>query len=70
MYYIYRHILAVVHFNSNLHRDVKVDQNNLERIKVSYPKFKNGEATVRDERVKPNFGKLNMLIHYLMMANY
>ena len=28
-----------------------------EKIKVCYPKFKNGEATVRDVRVQPNFGE-------------
>ena len=25
-------------------------------IKVFYPKFKNGEATIKDVRVKQNFG--------------
>ena len=29
----------------------------MERVKVSYPRFKNGEATVRDVRITPNFGK-------------
>ena len=27
------------------------------RVKVSYPKFKNGEATVKDVTVEPNLGK-------------
>jgi hypothetical protein len=27
------------------------------RVNVVYPKFKNGEGTVRDVRVKPIFGK-------------
>ena len=53
-----RHILAVVHFNFNLQRKVKRrEADGTERVKVSYPKFKNGEATVRDVRVTPNFGK-------------
>ena len=53
-----RHILAAVHFNFNLHREVKRrEKDGVERVKVSYPKFKNGEASVRDVRVEPNFGK-------------
>jgi len=53
-----RHILAAVHFNFNLQRDVKQrEADGVERIKVSYPKFKNGEATVRDVRITQNFGK-------------
>lgn len=52
-----RHILAAVHFNFNLHRDVKrADASGEERLKVSYPKFKNGEATVRDVKITQNFG--------------
>ena len=55
-----RHILATVHFNANLQRQTKVHQKtNENRITVSYPKFKNGEAVVRDIRITPNFGELN-----------
>lgn len=54
----FRHILAAVHFNYNLHRDVKKrNADGVERVKLSYPKFKNGEATVRDVRITQNFGK-------------
>ena len=54
----HRHILASVHFNFNLNRETKKrNTDEEERIKVSYPKFKNGEATVRDVRVQPNFGE-------------
>ena len=54
----YRHILAAVHYNFNLHRETKKrSADGEERIKVSYPKFKNGEATVREVRVQPNFGE-------------
>lgn len=53
-----RHILAAIHFNFNLQREVKQREvDGVERVKISYPKFKNGEATVRDVRVKQNFGK-------------
>ena len=54
----FRHILAVVHFNFNLRRQVKCKESDgLERVRVSYPKFKNGEATVREVKVKADFGK-------------
>ncbi|KAK3730440.1 hypothetical protein QZH41_012640 [Actinostola sp. cb2023] len=53
---IYRHILAVVHFNQNLQREVKTRaKDGHERTKVVYPKFKNGEATVRNIKVKQKF---------------
>ncbi|XP_015765438.1 PREDICTED: uncharacterized protein LOC107344299 [Acropora digitifera] len=51
-----RHILAAVHFNFNLHREDKCKESNgEERVRVSYPKFKNGEATVRSVKINPNF---------------
>ncbi|CAH3177092.1 unnamed protein product [Porites evermanni] len=46
-----RHILAAVHFNFNPLVTSCTSRTNL--VKVSYPKFKNGEATVRDVRVEP-----------------
>ena len=54
----FRHILAVIHFNDNLNREVKKHSlDGSEQVSVIYPKFKNGEATVRSVKVKPNFGK-------------
>jgi tRNA U34 5-carboxymethylaminomethyl modifying GTPase MnmE/TrmE len=35
------------------------------KMKVVYPKFKNGEATVRNVKVKPNYG-MNYLISELL----
>jgi hypothetical protein len=57
IFLVIRHILAVIHFNSNLQREKKPNSDNSERIKVSYPKFKNGEATIRSVRVAQNFGR-------------
>ena len=52
------HILAAVHFNFNLQREVKHrETDGAERVKVCYLKFKNGEATVRNVRVTQNYGK-------------
>lgn len=51
-----RHVLAAVHFNSNLQREPQLNKKtNQSRIAVFYPKFKNGEAVVRDVRIKPKF---------------
>ena len=56
-----RHIIAALHFNHNLHRDVKKNPDGTEQVKVVWPKFKNGEATVRDVKVEPNFGKMQTI---------
>ena len=57
----FRHILAAVHFKYNLHRNVKKrNAHGVERVKLSYPKFKNGEATVRDVRITQNFGECDL----------
>ena len=53
---IYRHILAAIHFNFNLMRRAKESKDDCQRIKVTYPKFKDGEATVTDVKEKQNFG--------------
>lgn len=57
-----RHILAAVHFNYNLNREIKKNSSGEEQVSVIYPKFKNGEATVRSVRVKQNFGKLTFTL--------
>jgi len=51
-----RHVLAALHFNYNLQRDDKVNDAYIVPLKVSYPKFKNGEATVRSRKVEQKFG--------------
>ena len=33
------------------------NSDNAEQLKFAYPKFKNGEATVRDVRISQNFGE-------------
>lgn len=58
----FRHILAVIHFNYNLHRGTKTRKSdNSERLKFTYPKFKNGEATVRSVKVAPDFSKFYVI---------
>ena len=59
-----RHILAVIHFNHNIRRDVRRKADGSMMVKVDYPKYKNGNATVRDVRVAQNFGKLYICDNY------
>ena len=46
-----------MHFNFNLQREEKKKDDGAEQVKVSYPKFKNGEATVHNTRIMQNFGE-------------
>ena len=62
LFIYYRHILAIIHFNSNLQREVKKLPDGTEQISVQYPKFKNGLATVKNVRVKQQFGK-NLILN-------
>eukprot|EP00794_Sanderia_malayensis_P011453 gene11453-biopygen9132 len=47
--------LAAIHFNYNIQRNVAKKRDGSRKVKIVFPKFKNGEATVRDERIPPNF---------------
>ena len=60
-FFFERHIIAALYFNLNLFRELKKNADGTEQVKVVWPKFKNGEATVRDVKVKPNFGKIFFL---------
>ena len=52
---IFRHALAVIHFNKNLNRSNRM-KNGVKQLHVVYPKFKNGEAVVRNVKVQQHFG--------------
>jgi hypothetical protein len=41
----YRHVIAIIHFNTNLSRE-KRTKDGIEQYNVIYPKFMNGEAVV------------------------
>lgn len=53
-----RNVLAALHFNLNLRRENKVDEHGQTKLRVTYPKYKYGEATVRETRIPPSFGML------------
>ena len=42
--------------NNNLHRDDCKNNHGSAQVKIVYSKLKNGEATVRNVKVKPNYG--------------
>ena len=65
LFFRFRHILATLHFNLNLDRETKKRPDGTEQLRVSYPKFKNGEATVRNICVAQKFGKKIFFIHLL-----
>ena len=46
---------------------MKKKEDGVERVKVSYPKFKNGEATVHNARIVQNFGKQHFYIIVLLL---
>ena len=49
-------MLAALHFNYNLRRESNVDEEGRPVLLVSYPKFKEGEATVREAKASSNYG--------------
>ncbi|KAK2551627.1 hypothetical protein P5673_027390, partial [Acropora cervicornis] len=50
-----RSILAALHFNYNLQRDAKKNGQGQPRLCVTYPKYKDGEATVREAKIATNY---------------
>lgn len=54
-------MFSALHFNLNLHRDVKKNPDGTKQVKAVWPKFKNGEATVHDVKLEPNFGKMQTI---------
>ena len=60
-----RTILAAIHFNYNLQRDAKIDEQGNPKLKVTYAKFKQGEATVREVRELQNYGNFKVASNWL-----
>lgn len=54
---MFRHILASLHFNENLHRERKVSKDGEKYYAVTFPKFKLGEEVVREVASPPTYGK-------------
>jgi hypothetical protein len=70
----FRHALASLHFNENIHRDCKKSKGGEKYFGVTYPKFKLGEEVVREVPVPPTYGKIyhlmtNMYVLYKTVCN-
>ena len=66
-FFLNRSILAALHFNYNVNRETKRDKDGQPLLHVSYTKFKDGEATVREARVSANYG--NVLNNNLLVCS-
>ncbi|XP_068754519.1 uncharacterized protein [Montipora capricornis] len=64
-----RTILAALHFNWNLNRDRLKDAQGNAKLRVTYPKFKEGEGTVREARVKQNYGYVAKIYDILVTTS-
>eukprot|EP00795_Rhopilema_esculentum_P007530 gene7530-13311_t len=64
-----RHIMAVSHFNENLHREAQKDKNGKEYFKVSYPKYKLGEEAVKPVPVPPSYNYVEHTKELLFKSN-
>lgn len=56
---MFRHILASLHFNENIHRETKLSKDGEKYYAVTYPKFKLGEEVVREVASPPTYGRLH-----------
>lgn len=64
-----RTILVALHFNYNLKRETKVDEGGNPILQVVWPKFKEGEATVREANVSANYGTVKKPV-FLQTSNF
>ena len=67
--FLFRTILSAIHFNYDLRRENKVDDQGNIKVKVTYPKFKDGEATVREIKVEQNCGTYKNTLMFLSTVN-
>jgi hypothetical protein len=51
-------VLAILHFNENLHREQRHTKEGKPYFKATYPKFKYGEEVVREVPVPPTYGMM------------
>ena len=64
----YRTILAALHFNYNLKRGSKVDDDGEPVLHVTYPKFKEGQATMKEAKVCSSYGIYQYQSYYMCSA--
>eukprot|EP00795_Rhopilema_esculentum_P009988 gene9988-18612_t len=57
--------LTEVHFNANILRAVKLNADGERQINIFYPKFQNGEASIKDVREPQNFDYIEEIYELL-----
>lgn len=62
----FRHILASLHFNENLKREIMKSQKGEEYVRIYWPKFKLGEEVVRGVMVPPTYGMDNIMTNFIL----
>ena len=66
--YNFRTILSALHFNYNAKRESKVNDHGQTKLTIDYPKFKGGDATVREMKADQNYGNSNSVAkHHLKL---
>ena len=61
--------LAALHFNENVKRKVATTSTGEKRYKMTFPKFKKGEATVREIKQAATFRYVTSLIEEVMKSS-
>ncbi|KAM4560152.1 uncharacterized protein PAE49_012386 isoform 1-T1 [Odontesthes bonariensis] len=54
--------LAAIHFNENANRPQAQTADGVPLFKISFPKSKKGECTVKRQKTKPTFGNVDVLM--------
>lgn len=68
---ICRHVIAILHFNENVHRQSKKTKDGCISYNIHFPKFKLGEEVVREVSVHPTYGNyFNFFLHVLHIHTY
>ena len=62
MYFVFRHILAILHFNENVNHEERKAKDGKIYYNVTYPKYKFGEELVRTIAVPASYGKQNCIV--------
>ena len=60
--------MSALHFNYNAKRESKVNDHGQTKLTIDYPKFKGGDATVREMKADQNYGNSNSVAkHHLKL---
>lgn len=57
-FFNFRHIIAILHFNENVHRQTNKTKDGRPSFNVTFPKYKLGDEVVREVTVQPTYGNI------------